>query len=43
MIQPEIFRERNIPIKMTRLKNQPPVVTMKRPVVEYAMLQIQYN
>ena len=29
MIQPSIFRE--------TLKNQPPVVTMKRPVVEYAM------
>ena len=37
MIQPSIYREINIPIKMTCLKNQPPVVTMKRPVVEYAM------
>ena len=38
MIQPSIFREVNIPIKMTCLKNQPPVVTMKRPVIaEYAM------
>ena len=27
---------------MTCLKNQPPVVTMKRPVVEYAML-MTYN
>ena len=29
-MQPSIFRE--------TLKNQPPVVTMKRPVVEYAMI-----
>ena len=41
MIQTSSFREINIPIKMSQmtcLQNQPPVVTMKRPVVEYAMV-----
>ena len=33
MIQPSIFREINIPIKIPVYKNQPPVVTVKRPVV----------
>ena len=38
MIQSLIFHEINIPIKVPVKKNQPPVVTMKRPVVEYAMV-----
>ena len=43
MIQPAIFCEINIPIKTTCLKNRPPVVMMKRPVVEYAMIVTQYK
>ena len=34
------FREINIPTKIFSLKNQTPDVTMKRPVVECAMVRI---